>query len=588
MEVSVRERLGGRRAISWQALILGDLLIVVLATALAALTSGERRPIDAAADVLAITAATALVAAGYAGIIHLTVFRDRARHPVPVAVAVAFHVSIGVIFLVGFAVGAQVLGVPPLGSSAFFIIGVLLGGLLVCIPTSLVLDLSDRYRADRARLMVVLADLERLRVSEWSLRRALRRLTSHVDDVTVKVEAEERLDALDLSEDTVLSSEEWWAASAAHHQGGLPNGPTGPPSLTPLIEEQLERRFPVVRWRGSLGAALDHLTGFPAVSAIGSAFAIWVLLAPIAPSITLLLIGLTTSIGIYGWLRVAGRRAGEKATPEPMMVLGRLGPIVGWTIVMVIAWSELTWALDGASQEDVVVAAAIAVAGVLLACLGSGWASGVMHARADQVSALHRAIRRRRDESSAVFASLTAIVTRIADDPTMTGSAAVAACAAGLQRAQRESDPVHARRILEWTESVVAAPSAQASMSLESRIAQLVHPWTALADITVYCDDSDIDPDLFDDIVAVLDEAVRNACRHGDARTIHVTVVQDSSRARVEVIDDGSGLQGGAGGLGLDRYEALGSGGFEVTPRGTEPGTRVVVWLKQPQLLSGE
>jgi len=588
VEPSLRERLGGRRAISWQAVVTGDLLIVVLATLLAAISPGGRNPLDAATDVFAITMASALVAALYTGLAHLTIFRHRTHSPRAVPVTIAFHLSIGVIFVAGFFLGAAILGIPALGGSPVFVIAVLVGGLVVCLPTTLALDASDRYRDARRDLVTQLAELERLRISEWSLRQSLRTLSTSIADEAVTSDVASRLDVLDLSEDTRLSTENWWRASLAHHQvnvtpdaasNAMPsNGRRSPDVFAEQVPLLIADEYPLVRWSHELPNALRAYPRSLLLVTVLTAFTTWLFLAFLVPTTAAFPLGVGAAVSVFVVYGIARKADLEKRTP----------PVVTLAIsIFVSATACVVWTLvnEGNPAFSALACAIAVMTGVFISVGLASWATAVDSARHVQLHKLGDAIARRSKESTAVFASLTTVVTRLSEAQPLANSAAIAACATGLQRVQRDIDPVHARRIIDWTESVVSAPGILLPTNLAGRIDAVVQPWRALADITVVCPSVDIQPDAMDAIVAIVDEAVRNACRHGEAQVISVVVsVESPSDIRIEIVDDGVGLTSSADGVGFDLFTSLGAGSFQATPRSPEPGTQIVVNLDPGRL----
>ena len=584
--VSVRARLGGRRAISWQAVVVGDLLIVLLATLLAVLDPGPRPRLDVATDVFAITMASAAVAAVYTGVAHLTLFRNRARKPVPVALSVGFHLSIGVIFLVGFALGAVILGVPAVGGTLAFSIAVLIGGLLICLPSSVLLDDSDRYKAARASLIGRLAELERLRISEWSLRQALRELSARIDDPSALADLSARLDVLDLSDRTDRSMASWWQVSLAHHRREPMSAPRpaaastvrddGSASLSDEIAQRIEEEHPLIRWFREVPYALTAVPRVPITTAVLASFMTLLVLAPLVPTSLGLAIAATTAVGVFAlYVAAAGISRRRPPTAWSLWIAA-----TSWAAVSAVAWILLSGQMHSASATSVVGIVLTCAAGVFAAVFLVGWSTAVTTARDTQISTLIELSHHRACESAAIFASLTSIVARMAETPPLSKSAAIVACATGLHRVQQETDAVHARRIIEWTESVVAAPGVVTPSNLPGRLDEVIHPWRALADISVDCPTVDLSTELVEDILAVVGEAVRNACRHGDAQAIGISIEFDSSsNVSIEISDDGVGLEGGYVGIGFERFASLGSGGFEVTPRSPGPGTRVLVTL---------
>lgn len=582
--ITLRQRLGGRRAISWQAVIIGDALIVFLATILAAASPGSRSSIDAASDAFAITAATAIIAAIYTGIAHLTVFRNRQRHPVPVAVMVGFHLSIGVIFLIGFVVGAAILGIPQFGGSVRFSIAVLAGGLMVCIPTALLLDGGDRYRQTREELIRRVVDLERLRISEWSLRRSLRVLVGRVSDERTVVDLTDRLDALDLSEDTGLATTQLWEISQGHHREQAPSLDGGDSAatsqdsdgetLSARVSEQVSQQFPLVRWPEAMWKVPSTQLKFPLGAALLALVMVWVILRIVIPSSVAVPIAITTAVGVYVTYRFLNRGEVDPRWKPSLVVVA----VAVWGGLSAFAWIGLLresseGTVGGSVAAFVATAAAAAISAFLV-----GWVSAVQAQRDEQVATMQLRIDRRWAESAAVIGSLVAIVTKMAGVSPLSNSPAIAASAAGLQRVQRDMSPQQARRIIDWTDSVVSAPGVLPAVTLEAQLDEVVHPWRALADVVVDCQGVDGRWSETADIVAIVDEGVRNACRHGDADNIRVSVSAEGKDAiRVEVVDDGVGLGQFEPGMGFERFALLGTLGFEVSNRESESGTRLMV-----------
>lgn len=547
-DVTLRSRLGGRRAVSWQAAVIGDVLIVILATMLAAAESGERRSVDAATDVFAITMATAVVAAVYMAIAHRTFLRHRSVNPVPVPAAVAFHLSVGVIFLVGFAVGSVILGIPQFGGSLRFSIGVLLGGLAVCLPTSLLLDHADRYQHDREQLLTRLVDLELLRISEWSLRQALRKLASRVVDQRVAGDLEERFVVLQESADPVLGADRWWQVSMTHHGAAGARVPAGVGAgalqraasvdFRQLIEQEMSREFPVVRWRTQARHALSVPPTLPSLAALASMVTVGILMSLIIPSELAFAIAGSAAIVIL-LTQVAAARLLPLLHVAPGI---RLAVTVILSGVVALTWVMLSSTAGIVASLALAAMAALTVLGTLLAF---AWVNAVLIARRDQVDELAEEADRRVEESEAVMSSLSAIVSRMSRVEPLSGSAAIAACAAGLQRARRGLAPSAARRILDWTESVVSASVVPDSSSLATRIEQTVHPWRALADIAVEFDDWDPreggpSDEAVEDVLRHVDRVVQDSCRIEQAEAISIAVHGSaSSGLTVDVELDG-------------------------------------------------
>lgn len=547
-DTTLRSRLGGRRALSWQAAVIGDVLIVILATMLAAAEPGERRPVDAATDVFAITMATAVVAALYMAVAHRTFLRHRSVTPVPVPAAIAFHLSVGVVFLIGFALGPVILGVPGFGGSLRFSIGVLAGGLAVCLPTSLLLGHADRYRRDREELLTRLVDLELLRISEWSLRQALRRLASRVADQRAAPDLEERFEALEAGADPLLGSDRWWQVSMTHHGRAGARAPAGTDGgalqrsvsseFRQILEQEMARVFPVVRWHSRARRALSTPPAVPGLAALACVITVGILTSLVAPSDLAFTIAGTVAIVIL-LVSVMARRLLPALAADP-----RLGRTVAVLLSGAVAF---VWAMGSAATDTrpPLVPATVTAVAVLLTLLAFSWVNAVLTARRDQCDALAEAADRRAAESAAAMSSLSAIVMLMSRVEPLSGSAAIAACAAGLQRARQGIDPSVARRILDWTESVVSASVDPDASSIATRIEQIVHPWRALAEISVLCEDWDSVDAVSSDaavegLLGHIDHVVQDSCRVEQAEVIAIVVHgTESDGVSVDVELDG-------------------------------------------------
>jgi signal transduction histidine kinase len=309
---------------------------------------------------------------------------------------------------------------------------------------------------------------------------------------------------------------------------------------------------------------------------------VWLFLTVLVPTSVALPVALSAAVGNVVPSSLPPKSDVSRLTQQPKaLIMVMLWSALCAAAVLIVAASDV-----GLSTAVLVIVLTVAAAG--LSSIVVSWVSAVLAARENQLSELMRVVDRRRMESTAVFASLTTIVTRMADAPSLRDSAAIAACATGLARIQRGADPIHARRIIEWTESVVSAPGVLPPLSLIGRLEEVVHPWRALAEISVQCEVDNATPEQIERIVAVVDEAVRNACRHGQASSIQILIAEEAeSNVRVEIDDDGLGLSGEMAGVGFERFAAVGSGGVEVRSRAPDPGTRVVV-LITPEVASSQ
>jgi two-component sensor histidine kinase len=175
-----------------------------------------------------------------------------------------------------------------------------------------------------------------------------------------------------------------------------------------------------------------------------------------------------------------------------------------------------------------------------------------------------------------VEAQVIAVLTRQAAR-TLHGSvqAQLVACALAIDRAVEADDPRlyaealdRAIRILHEPWPVEAPTSTIGTLAQEIEAA--VDPWSGLATIRVDVGDDAaevIDSDQgpwATEVASVVEEAVSNAVRHGQADTILVSIsladVAGSASVVTRVADDGRGPQGGRAGLGSAQFDQVTEG----------------------------
>ena len=200
---SLRERMGGRWALSWQATLSGIVLVVVLTTAtgggLVQWQTTDIPGIFTAAFVAGIAIAI------YTYLAHLTVLRNRSRQPVHLVVVLVFHAGIGVLFAVAFLGLVTALGITLEESPVVSIVGYTLAGLWFCLTMTSTLESADRLR--RARRSLV-DDSVNLEMSELLSARIVSRMESALIAG----------DAPPLTErnfETLVPLSAWWEASRA-------------------------------------------------------------------------------------------------------------------------------------------------------------------------------------------------------------------------------------------------------------------------------------------------------------------------------------------------------------------------------------
>ena len=251
---SLRERIGGRWAISWQATTSGIGLVVILATfsgggiGVSAPTMTELPLWFFASCVGGIAVAL------YIGLGNVTVFRHRSIRPLPVWVVVAFHAGIGVVFALVFVYVSRFFGLTFAETPLEMSVGFSLAGLWFCMSMALLLDARDRYYRDRSILIEEAVSLEMSQVHQSRTIERLQALltrTEGSESVRLDVQAAAPLLPLDA----------WWSVSSSVRSEG------SSASLESSLHRAAEFNFPTPR----LSSVIYQLIKSGSLSALGTA-----------------------------------------------------------------------------------------------------------------------------------------------------------------------------------------------------------------------------------------------------------------------------------------------------------------------------
>jgi two-component system, NarL family, sensor kinase len=173
----------------------------------------------------------------------------------------------------------------------------------------------------------------------------------------------------------------------------------------------------------------------------------------------------------------------------------------------------------------------------------------------------------------------------------------------GAARASERGDPGRAGELIgrarELAESNIRAlrdeivslgPYAFEELSFEIAVERCIPVWKRRYECEVTVDaDLAIGPRIANDLFRVTQEAVANACKHGEATNVHVTLEHDGDDAVLRIVDNGKGFGDvdplgpqGAGHIGLatirERTEMMaGTVGITTRPGRTEVRVRVPI-----------
>lgn len=204
---SLRQRIGGRWAVSWQATVSGIALVVILAT-FSGGGIGVSSPTVAELPLwFSASCVGGMAVALYIFLGNITIFRHRLLRPLPVWVVVVFHSGIGVVFALVFIYVSRIFGLEFAESPVEMCVGFSLAGLWFCMSMALLLDARDRFYRDRAMLLEDAVWLEMSQVHQSRVIDRLQGLLARSDGA-----ASVRLDIQ--AGTPLLPLEAWWSASA--------------------------------------------------------------------------------------------------------------------------------------------------------------------------------------------------------------------------------------------------------------------------------------------------------------------------------------------------------------------------------------
>ena len=516
----LRERIGGRWALSWQATVSGTALVICLAT----ITGGGLGVSAPDAETIPLWFFAAWVGAGaellYIGLGNATVFRNRRVRSLPVAVVVIFHAGIGVVFAVAFLLTVRALGLslvePPLQT----IVGFALAGLWFCMSMALLLDARDRFLRERRLLVdeavaLEVADLHQSqvvkRLREWGSLHGgdLTKLTDH--DPTVR---------------NLLPLDAWWKASS-----DLRNSTES--TLEGSFREAVETHFP----RPALGDVVREVWTAGTLSALGTG-------AVMAIAYYRATVGALGVIqGLAAVAAIAAITAGalwlvERTTPRGFVQL-----LLGIAIAAGTGWiSVAVFAPELSAAGVVSVAFAVALGAIVFVLLPASVRS-LRRTWLETNAKLRELIDQRLHMQVADARNLA----EVANGMNLSSEAqpAVLACAAGLAQAARSQRSDRLTSALQWSAAVLEDHRSDAAgANLSSALSSTIAPWLGLVSISL---DVSATAGRWGEPVStassiVLQEGLTFAC--GQAAAQHVAVVArfDDGAIQLRIDHDGAEL----------------------------------------------
>ena len=569
-EPSVRERLGGRWALSLKAYLITAPLVVITIVVAAARSWTE-------ALGWALAGAVGMLAVGvWVYFLHRTIYRNRSIAPLPPAVVI-LTAALGAVLFVAVATSTASLIALPMPTEPWErIVPTVIAATWWSVTLTLILEASDRFRRERAILIDRAVQQQVAALQEAEV--AARIQESIRDDVNAELAGASaalvrRLDDLEARADTsyaevadeLRDTAQTAVRPLSHRLAEQTAGEHPAPGFLTMVVN-IMRRQP---FRPLALSLIFLVTTTPReINRLGTERG----LTAVAITVALIVIPMTI-------FNVLMRR-----WPQHHAALFITGIVVvqGLTVALTPVYTALTGFVVPAG--DVVGSVVI---GTFVIFITSGFGSWRITRRDmlrtfeqeisdDEVQALARSraiADAAREASSVLHGSVQTklVATAMAIDHGVAAGDMVAVNQALMQ----------ARAILEQP---LASDTDATSSTLGAEIERKASLWRGLADVTV-----SIDPAVaaLTGAVAsragdIVEEGIANAIHHGGARTISVYAAPDDGDLRMRIVDDGSGPTGGTPGLGSRMFSAS---ALDWSLGPTDDGTVLTVRLPLESLL---
>lgn len=560
---TMRDRIGGRWALSWQASVAGSIVIVVLYA-----TRGSTFGYSGS-TAIALWTAVALCGVAVKSLAQLvgnaTILRDRHIQPLSPVVVVTFHFTIGVIFTVGTLV-AEMLLIPmdeprPLSSWLFRIVAIALCGLWWYLIASVVLDARDRFGAERRQLLRELVALQVVGIEEREVAEQLRtRVRSEMDGTITQTR---------LRVASSLSATPADISDLSDDLRQLASGPVR--SLSHQLMTSGEERYPRSDALHVLRSVwgVQRFWSLPVVLFIGLAF------YPDAKSTFGVAWGIAAaallSLTFGAVMTIANRTIDRHPQRSRAIYAAALLVLLALGVLFI---SKYPFASLLATDAPIAAPTLANVIGTVILISVPVLATSYAAALRDHRAEVLRRLRADHDEALAVqwaLAERLALASReLGSELHGSLQTRLMVTAGALDRAAAVGDPDALIEALTQVMNVLREPLGSAAEELAADVILADHAglWHGLMDVEIT-----IDPgvDLRDEAPAVgtvCQEALANAYRHGQATAVAIHV---SSGPTITVVDNGRGVsdEPDPNGMGLRRLRGLGEVEFAPGPGAT-------------------
>jgi anti-sigma regulatory factor (Ser/Thr protein kinase) len=542
--VSLAERLGGRWAISWQALF-----ITAPWTLVALVIAGPAQP----SLWLVIGVIASALVVGWTYLMHRTVFRDRAEHPVSIG-WIAFSSLGAATLFVGTAIG---LGLAWNAGDAASLSVRLMPLFFVIVAwgplVSLVLDSHWRYRVQRGELIQQyvqqqLANAQELDVLN-EVRESLRR------EVGEQVVASNR-DLIQRIDGLVDAGEADFGVIARDLRASADS------SVRPL-SHRLEQRARRAHQNPGFFMGLRNIFRYQPFRPLAVSIVYAVLTTPRSIVENGLMIGLSVLAVTVAFIFsiMIGFNGAMHRWPQHHSAIFIIGLVAVQAPTVVLSPLRMELTGEVISIGDLIISMVIGTYIVLATSSFGAWD----RSRREMIADFRREVD---EETIATLVRGQALAKATMDAAiALHGSVQTQlhACALTLEEANRRGDLVevnralvHARALLERPD---LAPRTATEMSLQDVVEVRIAQWRGLLAVSVSIDAraGALSGVIAGHLADVVEEAIANALHHGSATSVLAAITCAGDELLVQVHDNGSGPLKGAPGLGSRLFSAYGS-----------------------------
>lgn len=555
---SLRERVGGRWAVSWQGyLIFLPVSTVFILTTTPALMTGGGLLVGLWVSLLAY-AATGVVQ----GVAAVTVLRHRVQRPVQVWLVVMVG---GLSWMARSLVLWWALQSMDLDSLAGLperlVFGFALGAFIVPIAGAGLGNVA-RFRQRREEMLETLVEAEIAADRETAYVDALR--IGLVEEVSRAVgSARQRMDAIDLSSES-MPQEALEALERASEEG--------------------IRRVSRETWQEGRTAARLRVMDLVRAAASGRALSVWGVLLVVGFGYVVIVreqewrtaVGVAVTAAVYLLAVVlvvnADIRAGR--APVPVYVIGLVALALTGPVVLLLTG---VLGIKGTLGAPFALLSSVAAI-VVIPWTGAARAFGRSEERV--LASLRGSIDDAQVRGEALAEQERRLRRQIATQLHGTVGANLTAATMRLRQAIDTGDTekatnalFEARRLLDADlGAVLLAQAGDVSTALE----ELAESWAGLVEVMTTVDVGSLNAPQIMAVVDVVTEAINNAVRHGGARMIEVSVTSKGRAVEVVVMDDGRRPEVSVPGIGSRVFDEIAPGAWsrEERPGG---GCRVTV-----------